>query len=214
MITYPELEQRTIEWHEMKWAKVGGTLAKGLRTKGDTLFIDILSQDIEEFEPSDSFQNAAMERGQEMEPFAIEYAEAYTGLKFEQFGWLQSSENRLLGISPDGLTADLKIGIETKCYARKKHTEILLKYAIPTDDIDQVIHYFTVNPLLEKMFYCAFRSESVKSFVEEVTLDTEVNIGTPAKPNFESVRYIRDCNLKAADLLLARINKTKELLKF
>ena len=214
MITYPGLEQRTIEWHEMKWAKIGGTLSKGLRTKGDTLFIDILSQDIEEFEPSDGFQNASMERGQEMEPFAIEYLEGYTGLKFEQFGWLQSEGNRLLGISPDGLTADLKVGAETKCYSRKKHTEILLTKQIPLDDIDQVIHYFTVNPFLEKMYYCAFRPESVNSFVKELTLESEVNIGTNARPNFETVREVRDASLKAADLLLKRVDETKYLLRF
>ena len=214
MITYPGLEQRTIEWHEMKWAKIGGTLSKGLRTKGDTLFIDILSQDIEEFEPSDGFQNASMERGQEMEPFAIEYLEGYTGLKFEQFGWLQSEGNRLLGISPDGLTSDLKVGAETKCYSRKKHTEILLTKQIPLDDIDQVIHYFTVNPFLEKMYYCAFRPESVNSFVKELTLESEVNIGTNARPNFETVREVRDASLKAADVLLKRVDETKELLRF
>ena len=29
MINYKEIEQGTIEWFELKWGKIGGTLAKG-----------------------------------------------------------------------------------------------------------------------------------------------------------------------------------------
>ena len=90
MIRHNELEQGSQEWHEIKWAKIGGTLSKGLFVKSDTLLIDILSQRLEDFEPTDSFQSEAMERGSEMEPFARQYLEEYTGVKFENVGWLQS----------------------------------------------------------------------------------------------------------------------------
>ena len=180
MKVYSEVKQKSLEWFELKWGKIGGTLSKGLHTRGDTLFIDLLSQHLEEFEPTDSFENEAMKRGNDLEPFAIQYVEEYvseaTGkpLKFQQFGWLQSEVNELLGISPDGLTEDFKIACETKCYSRKKHLEILLANDILSDDTHQVIHYFTVNPKLEKLYFCAFRPETVKSFIKEVTLDTEL----------------------------------------
>lgn len=213
-MVYKNIKQKSLEWFELKWGKIGGTLSKGLFVKSDTLFIDILSQKLEEFEPSDSFENEHTQRGNDLEPFAIEYLEKYTGLKFNSVGWIQSEKNELLGISPDGITDDLKIACETKCFARKKHTEILIKNDIPLDNIYQLVHYFTVNPKLEKLYFCAFRPESVKNFVKELTLKSEVNIGTKARPKIMTIEAVRDYSLEFADELLKRINKTKEDLKF
>lgn len=214
MIVHEKLDQKSLEWFEVKWGKIGGTLSKGLHTKGDTLFIDLLSQHIEEFEPSDSWENEHTKRGNDLEPFAIEYLEKYTGYKFRQFGWLQSEENELLGISPDGLIEDLTIACETKCFARKKHTEILLTREIPLDNIHQLVHYFTVNPKLEELYFCAFRPEAVTSFVKRLTLNSEVNIGTKAKPRMFTIKEVVELSKSAADNLLDRINISKGKLNF
>ena len=214
MIVHEKLDQKSLEWFEVKWGKIGGTLSKGLHTKGDTLFIDLLSQHIEEFEPSDSWENEHTKRGNDLEPFAIEYLEKYTGYKFKQFGWLQSEENELLGISPDGLIEDLTIACETKCFARKKHTEILLTREIPLDNIHQLVHYFTVNPKLEELYFCAFRPESVNSFIKRLTLNSEVNIGTKAKPRMFTIKEVVELSKSAADNLLDRINISKGKLNF
>jgi len=185
MKTYKDIEQKTLEWFEIKWGKIGGTLSKGLFVKGDTLLIDILSQHLEEFEPGDGFENEAMKRGNDLEPFAVEYLEQYTGLKFEQFGWLQSEYNSLLGISPDGLTSDHKGACEIKCLSRKGHTKILLENEIPLEYIFQCCHYFTVNPDLESLWFCAYRPESVKNFVKELTLNSLVDLGLKVKVETE-----------------------------
>jgi len=214
MILNKELQQGSIEWFEIKWGKIGGTASKGLHTKGDTLFIDLLSQHLEEFEPSDSYKSEAMEMGNDLEPFAVEYVEKYTGYKFEAFGWLQSEENELLGISPDGLTEDLKVAVETKCFRRKKHTEILYTNKIPLENIHQLCHYFTVNPKLEKIYFCAFRPESIKNFVQELTLESEVNIGTNARPKLMPIKDVVKLSLQFANELLLKINNNKESLKF
>ena len=102
MVNHKEIEQNSIEWHEIKWRKIGGTLSKGLFIDSDTLFLDLLSQHLEEFEPSESFENYDMMRGKELEPFALQYISSYTGIDFQKTGWLQS-KHPLLGISPDGL---------------------------------------------------------------------------------------------------------------
>lgn len=211
---YKDLKQKSLEWFEIKWGKIGGTASKGLHTKGDTLFIDLLSQHLEEFEPSDSFENEHTQRGNDLEPFAVEYLEKYTGYKFDSIGWIQSEQNELLGISPDGITEDLKVACETKCFSRKKHTEILLTNEIPLENVHQLVHYFTVNPKLEKIYFCAFRPESVKNFVKELTLESEVNIGTKARPKIMTIEAVRDYSLEFADELLVRINKSKEQLNF
>ena len=214
MINYKEIEQGTLEWFEIKWGKIGGTLSKGLHTKTDTLFLDILSQQLEYFEPVESFTSDAMQHGKDNEPFAREYLEKYTGLKFNETGWLQSEKNELLGISPDGITEDEKIACEIKCFGRKKHLEVLVSNEIPLDNIFQLVHYFTVNPKLEKLYFIAFRSESVKHFIKELTLESVVNIGTKAKPREMTIEAARDYSLEFADELLKKINKTKESLTF
>jgi hypothetical protein len=214
MKVYKKVEQRSLEWFELKWGKIGGTLSKGLKVKGDTLFIELLSQRLEDFEPSDSFDTADLERGRELEPFAVQYLEEYSGYKFQDFGWIQSTRNELIGISPDGLTEDLKVGAEVKCFARKKHTEVIYNNKIPVENIGQCIHYFVANEKLEKLYFCCFRPESVKSFVKELTLDSLVNIGTNARPVLVILRDARDLALVQADKLLDRLVKAESKIDF
>lgn len=214
MIIYKDVEQKSIEWFELKWGKIGGTASKSLHIKSSTLFIDLLSQRIEDFEPTDGFQSEAMDRGNELEPFAIDYLESYCNLKFESFGWLQSEENELLGISPDGLTKDFKIACETKCLGRKAHTKLLLTDEIPLEHIHQCIHYFTVNPILEKLYFCSFRPESVRSFVKELNLESVVNVGTISKPKLMTIEDVKHISLKLADELLIKINDNINKLSF
>tara|TARA_R110002167_G_scaffold234388_1_gene439629 strand:- start:8385 stop:9032 length:648 start_codon:yes stop_codon:yes gene_type:complete len=210
MKIYEKIEQRSVEWFEVKWGKIGGTLSKGLNVKSDTLFLELFSQRIEEFEPSDEFDTAATARGKDLEPFAIQYLQDYTGYKFNDFGWIQSTRNELIGISPDGLTEDLTIGAEVKCFGRKKHTEVIVSQEIPNDNVSQCVHYFTANHKLEKLYFCCFRPESVKSFVKEITLDSLVNIGTNARPRLVTVRDARDLSLVQADKLLIKLQNAEK----
>ena len=64
------MEQRTMEWFEIKHSKIGGTLSKGLFVKSDTLLIELLSQRIEEYEGVESFISADMVKGIDLEPYA------------------------------------------------------------------------------------------------------------------------------------------------
>lgn len=212
MINYKKIEQGSIEWHQIKWGKIGGTLSKGLFVKSDTLLIDILSQKIEDFEMEDFYQNDAMERGTELEPYAIEFLEKYTGLKFEKTGWLQSEENELLGISPDGISKCETISCECKCLGRKKHTEVLVSNEIPLDYIFQCIHYFTVNPKLEKHYFISYRPEAQKNFIKLLTRESIVNIGTKAKPNLIEIKDAVKLSLSNAEKLLAEINEISKAL--
>lgn len=232
MINLKHIEQGSIEWFETKWRKIGGTLSKGLFVDSDTLFIDLLSQYIEDFEDLDSYENDSMIRGKELEPYALEYISKYTGIDFKKTGWLQSEENCLLGISPDGISECEKFGVEAKCLSRKEHTAILLENKTPKEKISQIVHYFTVNPKFEKVWFIAFRPESIKPFIEEFTRESVVDMGwkkkievevigakgTPIKPKVETVTDWRTIGewtklaIVKADELEVRIdNKIKEL---
>jgi hypothetical protein len=214
MINYNDIEQGSIEWHEMRWGKIGGTLSKGLFMKSDTLQIDVLSQRMEDFEPYDSFTNEAMERGNDMEPFAREYLENYTGIKFNKSGWLQCEENELLGNSPDGISECETVQCEIKCFGRKKHFEVLLNNEIPLENISQCLHYFTVNPKLRQLYFIAFRPEAPKHFIICLELESIINLGTKARPILQTIsESIINAKENANELLLT-IKKLETKLKF
>jgi hypothetical protein len=208
MKNYKKIIQGSDEWHAMRWGKIGGTLAKGLLTDSQTLFIDILSQRSEEFQlDEDSYVSDAMARGSVLEKYAIEATEEKFGIKFESTGWMQCEDNELLGISPDGITEDETISIETKCPSRKKHTETILLNEIPKDNIHQCLQYFVVNPKLEKHIFVSYRPEHyfVPLFTKVLELDTVIDLGTKTKPSVSSVAVWVKLMRENADILFSKI---------
>ena len=172
------VKQGTPEWHETRYRKIGGTLSSGLFKKTDTLKLSLLGQFLEEFEDVDNYISADMERGNELEPYALKEAIKYTGLNFINAGWLQCEEISILGISPDGITADQKHAVEIKCPASKKHIETILNGGIPLDNIHQCLHYFTINPKLESLTFVSFRPENKLKplYCNTITRDSEINL--------------------------------------
>ena len=203
MIVYKEIKQRSEEWHELKHGKVGGTLSKGLFVKSDTLMIDILSQITEDYEPQDGYISSDMQRGIDLEPFALEALEKEIFVEFQQVGFLQNSAIPILGISPDGITEDETIQVEIKCPGAKKHTETILADEIPQDNIHQVLHAFTVNPKLVWMYFVSYRWENkIKPlWYKMLTKDSEINLGTKAKPVIKTVEeWVAIARQNAEDL--------------
>lgn len=187
MKAHYEIKQHTEDWHAIRYAKIGGTRASGLFIKSDNLLIELLSEITEpfNFDPdANDFFNKDMERGFELEPEARQKLSEYIGVKLIESGWLQSEENELLGISPDGISEDETITVEIKCPASKKHIQTLLSKDILPEYLDQCIHYFTVNPKLEKHYFCSYRPENKYQplLVKMLTRQSKINIGTKSKP--------------------------------
>jgi len=183
------MEQRTIEWFEIKHSKIGGTLSKGLFVKSDTLLIDLLSQRIEEYEAEESYISSDMQRGIELEPYAREALSNEVFVSFKEVGFLQSASIPLIGLSPDGITDDDTAACEIKCPGAKKHTSTILANEIPSDNIHQCLHYFTVNPKLEILYFASYRPECLVKplWWTAITLDSPIDLGTKAKPNIKTV---------------------------
>ena len=206
------VKQGTPEWHETRYRKIGGTLSSGLFKKTDTLKLSLLGQFLEDFEDVDNYISADMERGNELEPYALKEAIKYTGLNFITAGWLQCEEISILGISPDGITADHKNAVEIKCPASKKHIETILNDSIPLDNIHQCLHYFTVNPKLESLTFVSFRPENkIKPlYCNTITRETEINLGTKSRPVLMTVsNAVEVAKAKAIELE----NEIKESIK-
>lgn len=209
------VEQCSSEWFELKHGVIGGTRSKGLFVNSDTLFYELLAEHTEPYdEDSDEgFSNDHMERGKELEPQARLELCKYTGIDFVECGFIINPIS-ILGISPDGITHDFKIQCEIKCPDAKKHLRTCVENEIPLDNINQCLHAFTVNDNLTDFYFLSFRPESIKPmFVKHLTRESEINIGTKAKP---ILKKVNDCvtmakaeAIKIEALIKETINKLK-----
>jgi hypothetical protein len=203
MKTHYNIIQGDEEWHKVRYGKIGGTLSKGLFIKSDTLLEDILSELCEEFDLKESYQSESMLRGSELEPEARKALNSYLSINLLECGWLQCEENEFLGISPDGITSDETITSEIKCPGAKKHLQTIRNNDIPNDNIHQCLHYFTINPKLEKHYFCSYRPENIYKpiFVKELNRMSLIDLGTKAKPNIKTTNeWVAIAKKEAQDL--------------
>jgi hypothetical protein len=199
MIRYDNIQQKSLEWLQVKWAKIGGTRSSILFKDSDAIFNELFSELTEEFQLEPSFTSDAMERGNELEPFARNFLNYTYDLDLKECGWLQSEINPLLGISPDGISDDNKIACEIKCLGRKKHSEILINNQVPIDFISQIVHYFVVNTELEFLYFIAYRPEAISNYTYIFNRGSFVNIGTKAKPVIKQIDELAEIAHKKAN---------------
>lgn len=217
MIVRKDIIQNTPEWFQIKWGKIGGSTSKGLFVNSDTLLDEILSELTEDFQmEEDGYVSKEMQSGIDLEPFARKQLSKFTGIEFEEAGWLQCEEISILGISPDMISIDETVTGEVKCPSRKRHISTVRCREIPSDNIHQCLHYFTVNPKLERHYFCSFRPECLYPlFVKEITRKSLIDLGTKSKPNIKTVKewvaiakqnaYILEAQLQEALKQLERI---------
>jgi len=190
MKVYNNIIQGTEDWFRLKWGKVGGSSSKGLFVPSDTLLIQLLAEHTEEFElDEDNYVSGDMQRGIELEPLHRSEIERYIGVSFNVPGWLESDECALLGISPDGISEDLTVSWEGKSPGAKKHISTVYANQIPSDNIHQCLHYFTVNPKLQMHVFSSFRPESkYPLWPKKISRESIIDLGTKAKPQCKTVQ--------------------------
>lgn len=189
MIANYDIEQGTYEWHEIRYGKIGGTLASSILVKTDTLLNDLISCRLESFEyQDDEYKSNSMELGSFMEVEAINKVSEKHGVKFNACGWLNSSEFDYVGTSPDGISDCETIQAEVKCPQRKNHTKYIREEIVPLEYVDQVTHAFLVNEKLEKVIFASYRPESIiPLFSIVVTRESVLNYGTEKTPKMHTV---------------------------
>lgn len=87
-------------------------------------------------EPADTYTNAAMDRGSEMEPEARAFYELERDAEVRQVGFV-TRDDGLCGCSPDGLVGD-DGGVELKCPLPGTQIGYLLEGKIPAKYVPQV----------------------------------------------------------------------------
>ena len=112
--TNEELPQGSEEWLKTRLGKFGGTDAQAVATAGkglETLCFEKVGEIITG-RPKDTYKNADMERGNELENTARSAYEIQSGNMVTQVGYVELDE--YIGVSPDGLVGEDGL-IEIKC---------------------------------------------------------------------------------------------------
>ena len=172
------IQQRSEAWYAIKAGRVTGTrfkeLAAGLDTDTFKNLITDLAGELITGEIEESYSNAIMERGIELEPEARGEYENVSGTSVTEVGFIMPDEdnefNEWVGISPDGLTEDGMT--EFKCPIRKTHLNYIIKGTLPSEYRHQVQGQLFVTGLP----YCDFMSyyPKMKPFIIRVYPDLEL----------------------------------------
>lgn len=154
-----EVEQGSIEWHQERAGRVTGTSLKsalgakytiksgwtvGDKKQQETLSYELIAERMTEVQIVE-LNTAAVERGRELEPFAIKEAGKLTGENYEECGMLICEEMQDFGFSPDSVVKNDGViigGLETKCPSSKKHVEYLINNKVPNEYHWQVLAPF------------------------------------------------------------------------
>lgn len=193
MKNFKDIEQGSAEWHMIRWGKIGGTNSKQLHVKTDTLLNSLVAANMESFDPDseEGLKSAAMQRGNDLEPDARLLLSESVGVEFLQTGWLEREDCSIMGLSPDGLSDDGKVGCEIKCPSLEVHTRYIRENVIPSDYIHQVIQFFAVNDDMEYLWFCSYRPEhEIPLFKLKVGRYDTVNTGTDARPVMTEINTV------------------------
>ena len=173
-----DMEQKSLDWLKARHGNVTGTsLGSALGTPAvqKTLMYSLIADRMTEVQMND-LSTPAIDRGNELEPFAIRATQDETGIQFIETGLLLDDKYLRFSISPDGIVEEDGVivgGIETKCPNSKKHVEYLMKNEIPKEYLHQVKAPFIMSDDVKYWVFASFDDRNYERplFVKTVTRD-------------------------------------------
>jgi putative phage-type endonuclease len=138
------MEQGTSEWFNARLGKITASRLNAVMAKTKSgpaatranYMMELICQKLSG-QREESYTNAAMERGVELEPIARGAYEAANGLFVEEIGLVDHPAIKGFAASPDGLVGDKGL-IEIKCPNTATHVEFLKSGKIKRDYILQM----------------------------------------------------------------------------
>lgn len=129
------IEQGSEAWFEHRCGRITGTrfkaLMSGESTQGFKDLITTVAGEILSNEVEETYSNADMERGKDLEPFARKEYESIFETKVKEYGFVLPDEDKFyheyVGVSPDGHK------LEIKCPKMKTHLNYIEKGVFPND---------------------------------------------------------------------------------
>lgn len=195
-----DVEQKSEAWFENRLGRVTAsqfaTAMSGMTTKGFNDLVQEIAAEIVSGEIEESYSNAIMERGIEMEPFAADEYSNLFEIKLIQVGFCIPDEDNPLhdwiGVSPDRLIDENGL-LEIKCPLRKTHWNYIKENRLPNEYKWQVQGQLFVT----EREYCDFMSfyPNLKPFIIRVKPDLEMH-----KQLHERLLIIKDLVKKEIEL--------------
>jgi putative phage-type endonuclease len=138
------MEQGTTEWFNARLGKITASRLNAVMAKNKSgpaatranYMMELICQKLSS-QREESYTNAPMQRGVELEPIARGAYEAANGLFVEEIGLVDHPSIKGFAASPDGLVGDKGL-IEIKCPNTATHVEFLKSGKIKRDYILQV----------------------------------------------------------------------------
>jgi len=194
------IEQRSEAWHQVRCGRVTGTRFKNLVSKETTdSYKDLLTNiacEIITGKQEESYSNAQMEYGIEMEPVARAKYEELFELKVIEVGFLTPDEDHnyheWIGISPDGMLDDNGL-LEIKCPLARTHFEYIERNVLPSEYRYQVQGQLFVSGAS----YCDFMSfvPGMKPFIIRIKPDVELFLEFERRLDILIVQVLEKINL-------------------
>lgn len=152
-------EERKEEWLAGRRGRITGSRLKDIIVKrGDGKKIGFYELIAERLGlPADD--EDPMERGNRLEPEALERLEKATGKKFSTGKVLWTKDgNENIAVSPDGWIEAkvITVAAEIKCLGSARHIEAVITNKVPKDYHYQTLQYFIVNEKLETLYFCFY----------------------------------------------------------
>lgn len=118
-----DFEQGSVEWLKARCGKITMSNAKALLTGGkgrtrQSYIYDVLSERLSG-EPIEGFKSIDMERGNFLEPYALQAFSKMTGLKVQRVAMVLADDERI-ACSPDALAGSDAV-VEVKCPRPRQH---------------------------------------------------------------------------------------------
>ena len=152
-------------WLEVKRGKTSGSGIKPIisaRSKAPwTTYATKLIAQQENKHPliyQNSYLNASVQWGVDMEEYAISAFTRKTGHIVEEVGWVEPTRPSLKGksgCSPDGIIT-IYDWVEVKCLDSKNHIECIINNTYPKEYKPQILNYFIINPDLERVHFIMY----------------------------------------------------------
>ncbi len=125
--------QGTPEWYQVRLGRVtascfGKAIAGGQGKTSKAYMLQLIAERLTN-EQQESYSNAVMQRGSEIESLAREYYELLNDCPVRQVGFIKRGED--VGASPDGLVGN-DGELEIKCPNSTTHIETILTNKVPT----------------------------------------------------------------------------------
>lgn len=172
------VEQGSEAWHQLRCGRITASKFKDLMAGLDTatykgLINNVVGEILSET-TDETYSNAIMERGIELEPEAALFYSEIKEIEIKEIGFVTNHDihSEYIGVSPDRVLPEVNGILEIKCPLMKTHVDYLTKGKLPNEYKWQVQGQL----LITGAKYCDFMSyyPGIKPFILTVYPDDKM----------------------------------------